>query len=51
MERRRYNETVRVFNTRVRHFPTNIVAGIFGFEKAEFFQVPEEAKTAPKVTF
>ncbi|MGD8388546.1 MAG: LemA family protein [Desulfobacteraceae bacterium] len=51
VERRRYNETVRVFNTRVRRFPTNLVAGMFGFDKAEFFEVPEEARTAPKVKF
>jgi len=51
VERRRYNETVRVFNTRVRRFPTNLVAGMFGFEKAGFFEVPEEAQTAPKVKF
>jgi LemA protein len=51
VERRRYNEAVRVFNTRVRRFPTNLVAGMFGFDKAEFFEVPEEARTAPKVKF
>ena len=51
VERRRYNETVREFNTRIRRFPTNMVAGMFGFEKAEFFEVPEEAQAVPKVKF
>jgi len=51
VERRRYNEAVRVFNTRIRQFPTNVVAGLFGFEKAEFYEAPEEAMTAPEVTF
>lgn len=51
VERRRYNEAVRAFNTRVRQFPTNIVAGLFGFEKAEFYEPPEEAMTAPEVKF
>jgi len=51
VERMRYNEAVRAFNTRIRQFPTNMVAGMFGFEKAEFFQVPEEAKTVPAVKF
>jgi LemA protein len=51
VERRRYNETVRVYNTRLRSFPTNIIAGMFGFEKATFFQVPKERQEAPKVKF
>lgn len=51
VERRRYNETVRQFNTRIRRFPTNLVAGMFGFEKADFFEIPEEARTAPEVKF
>lgn len=51
VERRRYNETVRQFNTRIRRFPTNLVAGMFGFEKVDFFEIPEEARTAPEVKF
>ena len=51
VERRRYNETVREFNTRIRRFPTNLMAGMFGFEKADFFEVPEEAQAVPKVKF
>ena len=51
VERRRYNESVRAFNTTIRSFPTNIFAGIFGFEKAAFFDVPEERQEAPKVSF
>ena len=51
VERRRYNESVRAFNTTIRRFPTNILAGIFGFEKAAFFDVPEENQEAPKVSF
>ncbi len=51
VERRRYNEAVRAFNTEVRQFPTNLAAGLFGFEKAEFYEVPEEAKVAPQVKF
>jgi len=51
VERRRYNEAVRVYNTRIRSFPTNIIAGMFGFEKAAFFQVPKERQEAPKVKF
>jgi LemA protein len=51
VERRRYNESVRVYNTRIRSFPTNMIAGMFGFEKATFFQVPKERQEAPKVKF
>ncbi len=51
VERRRFNETVKAYNTRIRSFPTNIVAGMFGFEKATFFEVPQERQEAPKVTF
>jgi len=51
VERRRFNETVRVYNTKIRSFPTNLIAGLFGFEKATFFEVPEERQEAPKVKF
>lgn len=51
VERRRYNEAVRAYNVMIRTFPRNIIANMFGFKKAEFFQAPEEAKTAPKVKF
>ena len=51
VERRRFNETVQVFNTKVRSFPTNLIAGMFGFEKAVFFEVSKEKQEAPKVTF
>jgi len=51
VERRRYNETVKNYNIRIRQFPTNIFAGMFGFEKAIFFEVPKERQEAPKVKF
>ena len=51
VERRRFNEAVRTYNTKIRSFPTNILAGMFGFEKSAFFEVPEEAQAAPKVKF
>ena len=51
VERRRYNETVKTYNIKVRSFPTNILAGMFGFEKAAFFEVPEAAQEVPKVEF
>jgi LemA protein len=51
VERRRFNETVKAFNIKIRRFPTNIIAGMFGFEKATFFEVPKERQEAPKVKF
>ncbi|OPX35465.1 MAG: LemA family protein [Desulfobacteraceae bacterium 4484_190.2] len=51
VERRRFNETVKVYNIKIRTFPTNIIAGMFGFEKATFFKVPKERQEAPKVKF
>ena len=51
VERRRYNEAVRTYNVKIRSFPENMLAGMFGFEKAVFFEVPEAAKAAPKVSF
>ena len=37
--RRYYNGTVRNYNIRVESFPSNIVAGIFGFKPEEFFEI------------
>ena len=51
VERRRYNETVKDYNVKIRQFPTNLVAGMFGFEKAAFFEVPKDRQEAPKVKF
>lgn len=51
VERRRFNETVKVYNIKMRSFPTNLIAGTFGFEKADFFEVPKERQEAPKVKF
>lgn len=51
VERRRFNETVKVYNIKIRSFPTNIIAGMFGFEKALFFKVPKERQETPKVKF
>ena len=37
-ERRKYNETVKSFNASIRRFPTNLIAGMFGFEKRSMFE-------------
>ena len=50
--RRFYNGNVRDFNTKQEVFPTNLIAGMFGFKKAEFFEIEsEEEKETPEVDF
>ncbi len=51
VERRRFNEAVKIYNTKIRSFPTNFIGGMFGFEKAAFFEVPKEKQEVPKVKF
>jgi LemA protein len=41
--RRYYNAVVRDFNTRVQSFPTNIIAGMFGFHARQFFEMETPA--------
>ena len=50
--RRFYNANVRELNTKIEVFPSNIVAGMFHFEKAEYFEVDDQAvRTTPEVKF
>jgi len=50
--RRFYNANVRDLNDRCQMFPTSVVAGMFGFQPAEFFEVESAIeRTAPNVTF
>ena len=47
--RREFNETARDYNTAVRRFPGNIIAGMFGFDKKPYFEASEGADKAPDV--
>ena len=50
--RRFYNANVRVYNTKVESVPTNIIAGMFKFEKATYFEVNDPTvRQAPNVSF
>lgn len=49
--RRDYNEAVRSYNLRVKRFPSNLLAGIFGFDEEQFFEAAAGAENAPKVDF
>lgn len=49
--RRQYNETVQIYNVSVRRFPTNIIAGMFSFDKKNKFEAEKGAEKAPSVEF
>ena len=49
--RQLFNDEAKAFNTMIRRFPNNILAGIFGFEKKPYFEAEEGANRAPKVEF
>ena len=49
--RRDYNEAARKYNTTLRSFPKNILAGMFGFEKKSYFEAQEGSEQAPAVQF
>ncbi len=49
--RQDYNNAVSDYNVRIRKFPASIYAGIFGFERKEFFEAREGAEDAPEVKF
>ena len=50
--RQHYNDVTRLYNNRCQVVPTNIVAGMFGFETRDYFELEEEeAREAPKVKF
>lgn len=51
VERGKFNEMVEVFNVYLRKFPTNIIAGMFGFEKKGYFQAAAGSEKAPEVKF
>jgi len=51
VERRRFNEAVRDYNTRLRLFPGSVVASMAGYAPKAFFEATPDAATAPKVKF
>lgn len=51
VERRRYNEVAQQFNATVRRFPANIIAGLLGFERKQYFEATAGAEQAPEVDF
>lgn len=51
VERNRFNETAREYNTYIKQFPRNIYASIFNFDSKMYFEADEAAAEAPKVEF
>jgi LemA protein len=51
VERKRFNEVAQAYNTYIRSFPNNILAGMFGFFPKAYFTADAGAEKAPKVEF
>ena len=51
VERQKFADVVNAFNSKIRRFPTNIIAGMFSFERKAYFASEKGAETAPKVEF
>lgn len=51
VERKRYNDTVNIYNKYIKMFPSNVIAGFFKFMEAQLFKAEELANKAPDVNF
>ncbi len=51
VERRKFNEVAQVYNTYIKRFPQNFLAGMFGFQSKPYFKSAEGADKAPEVKF
>ena len=51
VERKKFNDTVRQYNTYIRKFPKNFTATIFGFDKKGYFESDAGSEKAPEVNF
>lgn len=51
VERKKYNDVARDFNTRIKRFPGNMLAGVFGFTEKGYFEAQEGTENAPDISF
>jgi LemA protein len=51
VERRKFNQAIQNYNTRIRRFPANFIANMSGFTQKQYFEAAEGAEEAPKVEF
>ncbi|WP_300814661.1 LemA family protein [uncultured Bacteroides sp.] len=49
--RKNFNDAAKAYNTAIRRFPKNMLAGMFGFDKRAYFEAAEGAEQAPQVQF
>ena len=49
--RKNFNDAAKAYNTAIRRFPQNLLAGMFGFDKRAYFEAAEGAEQAPQVQF
>lgn len=49
--RKDYNDEVESYNAKIAVFPTNLIAGIFGFERATYFEAQAGTESVPQVSF
>lgn len=46
-----FNDAARSYNTKIKSFPANLLAGMFGFKERPYFEADADAKKAPSVNF
>lgn len=51
VERNRFNEVARDYNTSIRRFPTSVFASVFGFDAKPYFEAEPGSRQAPRVEF
>ncbi len=51
VERMKFNQSVQTYNTKIKRFPANFVAGITGFNEKAYFEAAEGADVVPEVQF
>ena len=51
VERRKFNEVAQTYNTYIKRFPQNFVAGMYGFQQKPYFEAAEGSEKAPEVKF
>jgi len=51
VERRKFNDVARDYNTRIKRFPGNMLAGFFGFQAKGYFEAAEGTENAPDIKF
>lgn len=49
--RRDYNKVAKEYNVKIKRFPGNLLAGIFGFDAVDYFEADEGASSVPQVSF